>query len=46
MIFILAGVVRCEPVGPSKAKEDVKMSLNAYSKFLEQNTMSDFKNNF
>ena len=38
MIFIEAGVVRC-PVEPFKAKEDEKMSLNAYSIFLEQNFM-------
>ena len=31
-----ASVVRCEPVRPSKATEDAKMNLNAYSKFLEQ----------
>ena len=36
-IFIQAGVVGCELVAPSKAKEDVKMSLNAYYKFPEQN---------
>ena len=36
MIFTYAGVVRCKPVGHSNARDDVKMSLNAYSKFLEQ----------
>ena len=39
MIFIQVGVVRCEHVGPYKAKKDVKMNLNAYSKFHEQNFM-------
>ena len=37
--IIETGVVRYEPVGPSEAIEDVKMSLNAYSKLLEQNFM-------
>ena len=39
MISIQAGVVRCKPIGPSKDKEDMKMSLNAYFKFIEQNFM-------
>ena len=46
MIFIQAGVVRCETVGPFKAKEDVKISLKAYSKFLEQNLMEQLYDSF
>ena len=35
-------VVDCAPIETSKARENVKMSLNAHSEFLEQNYMKRF----
>ena len=32
-----AGIICCESAGLFKGKEDVKMNLNAYCKFLNQN---------